>query len=426
MTWLVIAHAFNMDGRAASQTVTDKIPHLRAAGITPIVISSRTGQPDTELKHFRVFPAGPVGLRFDLRHVLQRRWGKGLRYRMSSGLVSVLLAPLILVEKLFWHGETQWSWWWPAARQGRKVIAGGKIDLIYSSGGAYAAHVAAADLKRRTGLPWIAEIHDPMVRPGEVPATRRQIIQADVERLICREADLVFWFTEKALESARQRHPELGNRGRSLLPGVDLPAQGLPAYSRGRQMVFGHFGSLSGTRNLGAVIHAIDRASRIEAGVAAQVELHVYGEDLDATSRKAIEEVNGRIVVRSFGRLENDPVSGKSGRQRVLERMRTVDVLLLHHGVEPACLEYIPSKLYEYLWMQRPILALVHQNPQLEGLLREQGHQAVAATDGDAQTQAIVALYRRWRDAGLPDNGRGSPYTTGAAVEQMLDWVDGI
>lgn len=415
-----------MDGRAASQTVTDKIPHLQAAGITPIVISSRTGHPDTELKHFRVFPAGPVGLRFDLRHVLQRRWGKGARYRLASSLVSVLLSPLILVEKLFWHGETQWSWWWPAARLGRKLIAAEKIDLIYSSGGAYAAHVAAADLKRRSGLPWIAEIHDPMVRPGEAPATRRQVIQADVERQICEQADLVFWFTERALESARKRHPELRGRGRSLLPGVDLPGQELPAYRRGPVLVFGHFGSLSGTRNLAAVIHAIDRASNLDSGIATQVELHVYGEDLDAETRKAIDEVGGRVTVRAFGRLENDPVTGKSGRQRVLERMRSVDVLLLHHGVEPACLEYIPSKFYEYLWMQRPILALVHQNPQFEGLLRKQGHDVVAATDSEAHTRAVLALYRRWRDEGLPDNGRGSPYTTKAAVDQMLEWVKGI
>ena len=31
--WLIISHGFNMDGRAASLTVTDKIPYLQDQGV---------------------------------------------------------------------------------------------------------------------------------------------------------------------------------------------------------------------------------------------------------------------------------------------------------------------------------------------------------------------------------------------------------
>ena len=41
--WLILSHAFNMDGRAASQTMTDKIPSLLAAGIDIYVLSAITG-----------------------------------------------------------------------------------------------------------------------------------------------------------------------------------------------------------------------------------------------------------------------------------------------------------------------------------------------------------------------------------------------
>ena len=30
--WLILAHCFNMDGRAASQTITDKLPFIQAGG----------------------------------------------------------------------------------------------------------------------------------------------------------------------------------------------------------------------------------------------------------------------------------------------------------------------------------------------------------------------------------------------------------
>ena len=39
--WLVLSHGFNMDGRAASQTMTDKIPHLLDLGIEPIVVRGK-------------------------------------------------------------------------------------------------------------------------------------------------------------------------------------------------------------------------------------------------------------------------------------------------------------------------------------------------------------------------------------------------
>jgi hypothetical protein len=111
--------------------------------------------------------------------------------------------------------------------------------------------------------------------------------------------------------------------------------------------------------------------------------------------------------------------------------MRAVDVLLLLHGEEPICAEYIPSKLYEYLWMQRPILATVHRNPQMAGMLRGQGHVAVqtgagADVAGQELSAALERLFDQWHSTGLPDSGQGSPYTTEAAVKQLLKHVSAV
>ena len=143
-----------------------------------------------------------------------------------------------------------------------------------------------------------------------------------------------------------------------------------------------------------------------------------------------------RERVRQFGRIESDPVTGLSGREQILHRMRGADILLLLHGEDPLCEEYIPSKLYEYLWMQRPILAIVHRNPQMAAMIRGEGHVTVETgrVAGDSEPAAVAQplaaelerLYERWRSAGLPDSGRESPYTTGAAVTQLVGWVAGV
>jgi len=85
--WLVLSHGFNMDGRAASQTITDKIPYMFNLGIEPIVVSAITGKKDIVVEHHQVLPAMPVPLRFDLRHYLKQRILKPCVYRLSMMII---------------------------------------------------------------------------------------------------------------------------------------------------------------------------------------------------------------------------------------------------------------------------------------------------------------------------------------------------
>ncbi|OIQ75664.1 hypothetical protein GALL_426650 [mine drainage metagenome] len=430
--WLVISHAFNMDGRAASHTITDKLPHLKAANVEVVVLSGVSGVRDPELEHYQLWPMGPAGIRFELRHVLRRRFNNRLVYRTLMTLATVLLLPGLIVEKLLRPVESSWSWWISAYFKGRSLARQQPFDLIYSTGGAFAAHLAGHALKKCTGIPWLAEVHDPMVVPGTVPVTRRQKIQADVERQICTHADIAIWFTDQALASARQRHPQLADRGKVMLPGIDKPFQVLPPYRSGNKFTIGHFGSLSPTRHLGPIIAALDLLNQRRHDLVEATELHVYGGSLDEVSLAALAASGVAQCLHDFGRIEADPSTGLSGREQVIQRMRSVDVLLLLHGEDAMCTEYFPSKLYEYLWMQRPILAVVHRNPQMASLIRGQGHVAVlsgeegANSDGLSQSlaNALELLFDQWRTQGLPDSGKDSPYTTEAAVAQLLGWVE--
>jgi hypothetical protein len=85
--WLILTHAFNMDGRAASQTITDKIPYLLAAGVEPIVLSGITGLKDHRFPHHQYLAWGPAGFRFDFRHWVANRYGRGVVYKVSTSLV---------------------------------------------------------------------------------------------------------------------------------------------------------------------------------------------------------------------------------------------------------------------------------------------------------------------------------------------------
>lgn len=425
-TWLILSHAFNMDGRAASQTITDKIPHLTDLGVEPVIISGALGRKEEVLEHHQVLSAFPAGLRFDMRHYLKSRIPNQLAYQAAMLAVTLVLLPVYLIEKILIPIETTWSWAISAYFVGRRVIKNRRPALIYSTGGAYAAHIAGYWLSRRFGIPWIVEVHDPMVIESNTAPNIRERFLMWLEKKICTHADIVWWFTETAMQRALRRHPQLNGRGHYVLPGVDAPDFDRAPYRRHEHLVISHFGSLSPTRNLQVFLEALRAFIGQDTARASRIRLHIFGANLDAISAQAIEGFPYPGVIHDFGRLEADPVTGESGRTQVLKRMNEADCLLLLHGAEPACEEYIPSKLYEYLWTQRPILGLIHRNPQLNGLLHEFNHWSVESQDIAGVAQALEDIYTRWEQDQLKDNQTSSPYTTRRAVETIVGWTDNM
>ena len=433
--WLVLSHAFNMDGRAASQTITDKLPHLEAGGIELVVLSGVSGRKDRHYEHYQLWPVGPAGIRFEMRHVLRKHLGSGLTYRWVMVALSLPLLPFMLIEKLLRPVESSWSWWLSAYCKGRWLARTRKFDLIYSTGGAFSAHIAGRHLQRALKSPWLAEVHDPLVTPGREGAhglSAQEKMQALVEHSICSHADIAIWFTDQALASARRRNPQLGERGKMMIPGVDKPDAKLAPYQRSGHFVVGHFGSLSPTRNLLPVMQAL--ALLVQAAPEAKnlIQLHLYGGPLDPVSAQAIASSPAKECVRHFGRIEADPLTGQSGRERILQRMHNADVLLLLHGEEPICEEYIPSKLYEYLWMERPIVALVHNNPQMFAMIEGAGHRAVDTTQKHhADTavnlqKAIQRLFQQWIEGGAYTAVLSRPYSTAQACDKLLAWSTAV
>ncbi|MBA3024404.1 MAG: hypothetical protein KKB48_07680 [Gammaproteobacteria bacterium] len=415
--WLILSHCFNMDGRAASQTITDKLPHLMARGIDPIVLSGVSGSHDDRFMHLQLMPWGPAGLRFDMRHVVAMRFGRGVVYRILTLIISLLLAPFIVLERLMFGLQNHASWVFPATVRSLLLIRKYKPTVIYSTGGAYSAHLAGYWLKKLTGLPWIAEIHDPMVIEGQTKS-RNARFMAKLEGIICKHADLVWWFTDGALERARRRHPELGERGIVVLPGAE-PPRSVATYKRGEQMAICHFGSLATTRSLLPVVQALDAILGKEPELRPLVRVHVYGGKIDAAAMRSIEQKNLQDVFISHGRLEFSPETGRTGRERVVDLMYQADCLLLVHGSIDDCREYIPSKLYEYFWARRPVIALTHENPQLDKMVGERGGYVAPYIDASAAEAAIRQAILDWQADRLTVTSL-PPLNTKQAVEDIL------
>lgn len=420
-SWLILSHCFNMDGRAASITITDKLPYLEQAGIEPIILSGISGSKDKKYKHFQFLPWAPAGWRFDIRHVIAMHIGRGHLYKVMVGLLGLLLSPFILVEKGLLGWSNQWSWAFPATLRSLWLIRKYKTAVLYTTGGAYSAHLAGYWIKRLTGIKWIVEVHDPMVKPGMRPASREEKMMAYIEGRICAKADLAWWFTDGALAGARSRHPELGNRGVVILPGVGQPTV-TAQYQRGEKMIISHFGSLSDTRSMQPFVEAMYMLLKRRPEMRSIIQVHMYGGSVDPAGRESIALHRLEDVFVQHGRLEYSPETGLSGREQVLQKMHQADCLLLIHGTIPDCREYIPSKLYEYLWTGRPVLALTYQNPQLDALVKAYGGFVAAGDRQEEIVNTIEGVFEKWQVGELVNSDKQG---IGAqqAVSRILDVI---
>jgi hypothetical protein len=427
--WLIISHGFNMDGRAASLTITDKMTYILNTHIKTTVLSAITGEKDNRFDHYQLLPLGPAGLRFDFRHWVAKRYGRGLIYKILTPLVSFALLPFTALEKLLIGLSSQSSWSYAAARKGKQLIRSRNIDLIYSSGGAWSAHYAAWMIKKATGKKWIAEIHDPMIirddpkDDGTAPRkTRDKRFQQKLEHLICRDADHVWWFTDGALDYAKLRNPVLGDKGFVVFPGAEPPGchEPLPEkHQYSNQLTFGHFGSIATDRSLAPVLDAMKIFFQDHPEAEQQIRIQVYGSALDSSSKEAIERTGLGHIVQAMGRVENDPVTGKSGRARIMEIMRQMDVLLLLHGDYEWCAEYIPSKTYDYYWTARPIWGITNRNPQLDAILENRQSYLSHTLEQDTILKTLEVIWADWQKQQLR-SPVFDPVSPKQAVEAIL------
>jgi len=424
--WFILAHCFNMDGRAASQTITDRLPYFMNRGVKFVVLSAPTGIKDTRFPHYQIISPAPSGIRFEMRFIIKNKVKNKLAQKILKAISAVLCAPFYFVEKVFLQFDSQWSWFLSASLKGSQLIKRYRPALLYSTAGPPTTHLTAYILHKIYGLPWMAELHDPLILDDQRPRWHKYYFNRFVERVICNNASIVVYFTNRALENANRRHP-IKNKAIVVRPGADPPDFHDIHYTKTDKIHFGHFGSLDKTRNLEVFIRALYELIRQRPNLKSRIILDVYGCELDGVSRKALNEYPLGEILVEHGRLEYDPKTGKSGRQQVLEAMKSIDVLVVLHGGEGSvCYEYIPSKLYEYLLTGRPVLGLVETDTELEGFLIENNHTSVDKDDVSEVKKAIESYVYKWDTEGLNDNQVASPFTIEATVDKLLSAVSEI
>jgi hypothetical protein len=105
--------------------------------------------------------------------------------------------------------------------------------------------------------------------------------------------------------------------------------------------------------------------------------------------------------------------------------MQQHDYLLLIHGNDESCSEYIPSKVYEYWSSQRPVIGLVHDNEQLQRILIDiNGTDDLTATSSGLEVDRAIMFAIENVDSYIHFRSSKPPRTCGDAVGEILSHLN--
>jgi glycosyltransferase involved in cell wall biosynthesis len=277
--------------------------------------------------------------------------------------------------------------WLPAALPTcRKAAREQKPDVVLTSGPPHEVHWLGLWLKRRYGLPWVADFRDPWYPVWRLEAGRgvtRALIRAQ-EALVVHGADAVIANAPAACRAFRDTYPRLRRRFVTLPNGYDREAfeplaTARPPRAPGEPVRIVHAGAVYFGRDPRPLLDAVKAVS--VTGVPG-VEVRFFGppseSGLDLAREAEDRGLGGRVVV-----------GGQVPYARALREMAAADINVLLDS--PGRTVGVPAKLYEYIGAGRPVLALGEPGGDLAWVLERSGLPYRVVLPGD-QTGIARAL----------------------------------
>ncbi|WP_026380419.1 glycosyltransferase [Afifella pfennigii] len=262
-------------------------------------------------------------------------------------------------------------------------------DVLVTFAQPWRDHLVGLKLRRwRRGIPWIAHFSDPWVDNPYVSGLSKESrqLQARREAAVVRQADLLLFTNEYAADLVMRKYPPALRRKARVLPhAIDsdlrtLVEEGQPAEAMKRPLRLAYVGQLfPGRRTPNVLLRALSML-RQKTELAGRIELQVVGE------RSGAEEAE--TLAADLGLGDIVVFASRMSYLDSLREMSKADVLVLIDAPAETNV-FFPSKLVDYMMMEKPILALTPQRGASADIVRELGYEVLDPNDPISVVNAL-------------------------------------
>lgn len=300
-----------------------------------------------------------------------------LRKESLPGLTHMAL------RKLFFPFEDSVICSWDLYRKAEVIVREApETWAVFSTFPPVSSHLAAWALRRKYPLRWVADFRDPLafsptrefaLRPfPALPRFFSPRVDQWIERQIATWADVLVMNTDVVESLWRARYPEAAGKVTHIWNGFDrednVRAEEIPARP---YKVMSHLGSLYHGRHPGMVLESMDRLIR-------NGRLDPGGFRLQFIGTINYDGIRDRPL---FDRLIQLGCVVETGAVPASELRWEADSHLLIDVKEG---QQVPSKIFEYIRVGRPILALTSAGSPADRILQKSGVPYLTLPDGTA------------------------------------------
>ena len=381
-----------VENDVTAEWADDKLRVLEALGVRTVVVSGAASNPP-RLQNMSWSKVWPIGFQ-DFSNQVELAQRQPVENQTRPSVFALLLSGSLgrLWDFLFRLsagevGSGRYSW----VLSGTPVIAyhalRNKDSVIFSTGGPTGAHVAASVAAWLTGRPHYIEAQDPIVGSEMTLGPRATKVLAMTERFLVRNSTKTVLVTKQAAESTRRRNMKWANKVEGVYPGSWPHLKRADLNPVGQVFQFLHTGTLYGARNLDTFFLALDELYEEHPELQGQIEVLQKGGLFCENKSQYLSRGDFKLLA-----LGN--------RIDALTSALSADALLLVQHTDTRSQETIPYKFYDYLNLEKPILAL-HENSELAGLVVEFGGFSAKNTDITEIKKRIIEIIaqvrgRRW------------------------------
>lgn len=281
-------------------------------------------------------------------------------------------------------------WIKPSVRKLTSFVLENEIDVIITTGPPHSLHLIGAQLKKKTGVKWLADFRDPWTNIDyfhNLPLTEAaKEKHYELESMVLNQADAVTVVGRSMKEEFMNRN----DRVFVLTNGFDTYAQNEKPILDEKFSIC-HIGMMNADRNPKVLWQAVKELIEEVIGFKNDLRIKLVG--------KCDQEVYQSV--QDYGLIDYVTFVAYVPHKEVLKYQQSSQVLLLAVNKVPSARSIITGKIFEYLQSKRPIIGIGPVDGDLAAILHETEAGIMVGFD---DLYALKELLKNYYEAFKSDN----------------------